>query len=305
MNKPATDLTIVDRHVPYGIRAWGCKTLRRIRGCPMLRCSKVVVAVTVTLLGYGAGGRSASAEEPLESVDSVNIVGFQQKALPAPGTVDLVAIPFAASSLHDVFGTHSFFGSATPGGADRLRLWDPGQQRYINVGVGPDGRFYRQTQQGTWVDPAEEYTAPVEEPSGFWIQSASGAPSGRQVTMVGDVVLDEELAYHFFEGVHIVTYPFSSSMPLQEMGFSESGATGSATPGGADRIRVWDRDSQSYSNFGLAPDGNWYRQTSSGTWVDPAQQATRIFEAGEAFFYFSQGTFTWIIANPYLSALED
>ena len=248
---------------------------------------------------------SVHAQE--QSVYSVNIVGFQSMDLPEGGKLDLVASPFESggNTLSEIFGTEALTGSESPGGADRLRFWDPSEQTYVNVGVGPDGNFYRQTAQGSWVTPLEQVDFPMDLTEGVWIVGAASAPEGRKLTLAGDVVMDDELSYNFTEGLHMVAYPFSSSIALQDMNFFESGASGAESPGGADRFRAWDRSAQTYVNYGLGPDGQWYSQTAAGAWVIPLEPSTYVLEPGQAFFYFSQGSFTWDVSNPYLSSLND
>ena len=243
---------------------------------------------------------SVHAQE--QSVYSVNIVGFQKVELADQSQFSLMSVPFdiGDGTLGDIFGTNTLYGSASPGLADRLRFWDTAEQVYVNVGVGPDGKFYRQTSGGGWVSPLEEVNFEVELGEGFWIVSSGEAGSDRDVILAGDVIADESFSYNFFTGFHVLAFPFSAPIDLQDTSFASSGASASAAPGAADRVRVWDRDEQAYVNYGLGPDGNWYLQTSAGAWVSPLELADHTLQPGEAFFYFAQESFTWTEPNPYL-----
>ena len=248
---------------------------------------------------------TSQAEE--DAVFSVNIVGFQKQQLPEPGKFDLVASPFVvgSNSLRDIFGTNSLFGSSSAGTADRIRIWDPINQNYVNVGVGPGGKFYMQTPQGAWVSPLQEVDDAVPLTEGFWIVSSPSSPQEREITFVGNVVLDESASHELVAGFNILSYPFSSTVGIQDLQFFESGATGDGSAGNADRLRVWDRQSQSYINFGLGPNGKWYLQTSQGAWVSPLVESTHVFEPGESFFYYAVNPTTWTLQNPYRAALID
>lgn len=267
---------------------------------------KSTVSILSVALALGFGLIVASPAQAGESVYSVNIVGFQTKELPEPGQFDMISAPFDKdeNTLEDVLGG-LLIGNAVEGGADRLRFWDADQQVYVNVGVGPDGNFYLQDAQGNWVEPFEQVNFELVRGEGLWLAASAAGPSERSITLAGDVVMDDEVLYQFFEGFHLVANPFSTPIALQDMMFAESDASGNAVEGAADRVRAWSTVNQQYQNYGLGPDGKWYKQDSSGNWQDPFVEAEKVFEPGEAFFYFAQDDFDWILENPYAAALND
>jgi hypothetical protein len=246
------------------------------------------------------------AQADSNSVFSVNIVGFQQRAIPDGGQFDMISAPFntASNTLIEIFGTNTLYGNNAPGSADRLRLWDPVQQMYVNIGVAGNGRFYRQTASGSWVSPLEDVSDwTVFETEGWWLLSGALSPTERNITFSGDIVTDATLTYNMHPGFHLIAYPFSVPMALNSMSFAMNGASANNAPGTADRVRVWDSINQSYINYGLAGNGIWYRQTATGSWVSPLEEATHIFQPGEAFFYYSHNSFEWEENNPYISEL--
>ncbi len=269
-----------------------------------MRMKLKLLLTAATIVGITA---AAQAQEE-EAVYSVNVVGFQKKELPDASQFDMYAAPFytPGNTLIEIFGTNSLYGNNSAPLADRLRLWDPNQQIYINIGVAGNGRFYSQTADGNWVSPLDDVSEmPLFPYEGLWIASSSQAPSDRTMTFAGDVVMDEDILYPFHPGFHLIAYPFSSSIPLQEMAFEESGAAKNNSAPLADRIRVWDSDSQSYVNYGLAGNGTWYLQDADGNWVSPLVESTHVIQPGDSFFYFSQGSYTWEEENPYLLSVQE
>jgi hypothetical protein len=243
-----------------------------------------------------------------DAVYSVNILGVQKVDLPEANQFRMSAMPFVAGSntLIEIFGTNQLKQGSTPASCDKIRIWNAASQQYVSMAQGPDGNFYYLTDSGAWdFGPGVANNYVLNDGDGFWIVSGSGASSSRELAMVGDIISEPTNEVSIVAGYQILTFPFSCEMPIHDTSLVGSGATSSSTPGGADRIRVWNAGTQTYEGYGLAPDNQWYLLTSSGAWDPGYVVSTHVFTPGEAFFYWAQTPFTWEELNPYSSVFEE
>lgn len=256
------------------------------------------------LISFLASTPTLHAQE--DSVYSVNIIGVQKVDLPPANQLRMASMPFVAGSntLIEIFGTNQLKQGSTPAACDRIRFWDASEQAYVSVAQAINGVFYYLSGEGWAPGYPEANDLAVEDGDSFWIVSASDAGSGRQLAMVGDIISEPTNSVPVVAGYQLLTYPFSCEMALSNTTLIACGATSASTPGGADRIRLWNSELQAYEGFALAPDNKWYKLSGNG-WQIPYTVSTHVFTPGEGFFYWAQNPFTWAEPNPYPDAFGD
>jgi len=255
------------------------------------------------LLAASVAFLPATSQAEEDAVFSVNIVGFQRQELPDAGQLILSAPPFRVgqtNTLLGVFGTNSLQKSDTLTQCDRIILFDSVGQKYNTWAQAADGKFYRANTLSEWNNGTFTGDPDIPQGEGFWIRSAS---SGRSLNYVGNVAIDDSVSIELRAGLHILAYPFSSEVNVQELGFSSS-ASRSDLLTSADRLSIFENGS--FRTYALASDGLWYSANTLSEWNDlNAQPAQLVINPGEAFFYTARQPFTWVETNKYYNLMME
>lgn len=238
-----------------------------------------------------------------DSVYSVNVVGFQKTELPPSGQFILAAPPFQTgepATLLSIFGTNTLRQNNNYLNCDRVILFNTDEQTYQTWAQWTDGVFYRANNASEWA--AGISGNPELSPgTGFWILSSSSSTTNT-LTFVGDVILDEEIGVNILEGLHILGYPFSSEIAMQESGFAGSGATANNNYLSADQISIYQNGQ--YQTYAVWTDGQWYRANNASEWA-AGILSDEIILPGQGFFYRARNNLTWTETNRYLEAVNN
>ena len=256
----------------------------------------ITTALTVGLIatiGF-AGAQTLHAQE---SVYSVNVVGFQKVDVSAAnqGGLGLMSMPFDKDSpyIDRVVGTNGTAGS-TAFTADNVIMFDTDTQtmRTFWLFSHTNPEFDRR-----WRDSAGFATNVFIPPgTGYWYRNRA-EDDDHTVTLVGDVVMDDEIAVPIIEGLQILSYPFSSSAVLDNMDLT-NGAAGS-TAFDADNVIIFDNDSGMFKTYWLFSHTN---PEFDRRWRDSSGFATNVYiNPGEGFWYRSRSetSFEWTASRPY------
>lgn len=226
---------------------------------------------------------SAYAETP---VYSVNVMGFQKIPVPAQG-LNIAGAPYKrpSSEINDVIGDQLTPGVDISTG-DTVFFFDPASQSYRISYLYNDGG------QGVWRDSFSNQTAtnPVPPGVGFWIKSNQGVPQDLYVS--GNVVTNATYSQAVYPGLQLLSYPYSSRIPMNEMALAGAAKKGSSLSS-SDVIYLWDVNAQQFVIYFYYTDG---------TLVDFAtgEAATNALQPGAAFWYKHIGSgFTWVETNRY------
>jgi len=235
-------------------------------------------------------------------VSSANVVGYSQLPLEPGGVFYLTTCNFVAESntLVDIFGTNQLAQSGSIGSCDRVVRWDPDTDTYQTYAQYTDGNFYKANSQ------IEFNGSPVVNPQiplgeGLWIISSDTASSTNTISFSGDVVSVETQTVDVVSDFQILSYPYSSDIPLNDTAFNDSGATKSDTYSLCDKIAVW--ENPTYQSYGLAADGNWYKANDAVEW-NTAPLATNDIALSQGIWYIASGGFSWVETNRYMSVFE-
>ena len=219
-----------------------------------------------------------------------NIVGYQRVGIPSNGFA-LVSSPFDAgtnASVQEVVGPQ-LTGNTGIAAADQILFWDQQASKYVQL--------YLHSILEQWVDtsaiPNIIATNEIANGQGFWFGSVQS--SNQSVVIVGDVVVDDAITNAITPGLQLLSYPYSTDIPLNESGLTNGLGGGFAD---SDHVVIWDASTQTYKQFYLHPTLKLWVDTS----VVPNIIATNILHTGEGFWYernVTAGNFDWIEDRPY------
>jgi hypothetical protein len=257
----------------------------------------ITLAAAITIVASMAYAAS-------NEVYSVNVVGFQKKELPPGGAYILTACNFetgSSNTLLSIFGTNTLVQDNNYAACDRVMIYDPATQTYQAWAQWTDGVFYKANDPTEWnAGIAGNPEVPVGE--GFFITSSGSATTTNTITYVGDVVMAETQSTTIVEGYQIISYPFSSDIPLQDTKFFADGAAADNNYAACDRVHIYENGA--YQAYAVWTDGQWYKANDPTEW-NAGILATNDLKVGEGFFYEAQGAITWTETNKYLQSIQN
>lgn len=216
---------------------------------------------------------------------SANVIGIHRVDVPAGG-VAMLSAPFVRgdNSLDAVIGTQ-----AEPM-QDAVRTWDGASYRkYLLFPPINDAR------SNTWVSAQNFLAAGVTMAPGTGIIFENSQDIVRQIVVAGDVVSEDSITIAIPTGIHLVSYPFSCSIGLNETTLTTAAKRG-------DSILVFDAQSQAYRRFmyfGEIPGDvlRSYKWLSAQTYL-PTDQVLPI---GSSFLYENndEETIVWTEERKY------
>lgn len=231
-----------------------------------------------------------------ESVYSVNIVGFQRLDIVSPesGGLDLIANPFdkEESYIDLVVGTNGTAGT-TAATADNVTLFDTTTQtmRTFWLFEHSNPEFNRR-----WRDTSGFATNVYLTPGmGYWYRNRG--ETSRDITLVGDVVMDDEISMVIVPGLQILAYPYSTSVILDDLSLT-NGVAG-VTAATSDNLTVYNAETQSFQTYWLFEHAN---PDFDRRWRDVSGFATNVvINPGQGFWYRSrsESSFEWSETRPY------
>ncbi len=260
----------------------------------------------LSLVLVGIIGAAAVAQ----AVNSVNIVGVDTLTL-KPGERVIAAAKFyseggdGTNTLIGVFGTNKLVQAGNYLNCDRVTVYDSSVSSYQSYAQFTDGHFYKCNNAAEW----ENTSLPIQddvvlEPGGaFWLVHPEGEGTN-EVSLLGEVLggSTDTQDVAIVEGYQMVSYPYATEIAVQDL--TPANATGAGNYLNADRIIVWQADTQTYQAYALFDDdGKWYKANNAAEWENTSLPPTdRVIGIGEGFWYVSQSGFTWSEGCPYSTA---
>ena len=163
------------------------------------------------------------------------------------------------------------------------------EQKWGNYWQQPDGVFY---DTATFAPS----NAPLVPGQMFFVLTPDASTTTNTLPLMGEVVTVVIQKIDIVPGLNGISYPFSSSVELQDTTFLADGGTSAFFPGDADQIWVLPA-SGSWKNYFLNADGSWYDSDTFSPVTDTA------LDLGQGFWYEAKGAFTWSETNKYLNNL--
>jgi hypothetical protein len=244
----------------------------------------LIAGVAVTAVSYAA----------TNVVTSANIVGYVQTQSPANNGFKMIAaLPFDATqdtvSIQDFIANKGVLTASTNlASADKILIFD-GVYSIFGLYAGATSNYWMKSGFAWTIPtfPKTPATNRLARGSAVWIQAGAGAPS-TNVTMSGDVYMDNTFTVNVSAGFNMIAYPYCSSIKLTDLVISN--ATASTNLDSADKIMIFDGV---YSTYGLyAGAGSNYWMKSGAAWIVPAfpkTAATNEINFGSGF-WFRTGT---------------
>ena len=253
----------------------------------------------------------AIGAQAADSVTSVNIVGYNSLTLEA-GKRYIVSAPLydpagdGTNTLASVFGQDQLVQAANYANADRVILFDTVAGLYQSYAqYDGDGNFYKCNSAAEWEDinAVAQNDKALEVGGSFWIVHPA-AEADSEISLLGEVLggASDTQAVAIVTGYQLMSYAYAADVAIQDLEFD--GVTAAANYANADRIVVWQSDTQSYQTYGLYDgDNKWYKCNSAAEWEDiNAVPTTREISLAEGFWYISKSDFTWSEVCPYSQA---
>jgi len=245
---------------------------------------KFLTTIAVTALISGVSFADSNV------VSSANVVGYVQTETPAAGSFNIVSlVQFSNGSntvhIQDAIGNMDVLNaSAAWNNADKLITWNGGYLKY-GLYQPASGDAYWMASGAGWSIPALASAADVElkRGEGVWYLTGTGG-SSTNITVSGDVFLDDTFNVDLVGTLTLLSYPYSSDINLTNMVVSN--ATASATWVDADKVIVWNGG---YVKYGLyqPASGDAYWMASGAGWSIPAlaSPADVSVGLGQGFWY--------------------
>jgi hypothetical protein len=159
-------------------------------------------------------------------------------------------------------------------------------------------RFMLRSADSNWwtveASPKRATNVFLNPQTGFYIIDQKSTSQTEIVVLSGDVVDDPVVTNALLQGMNLVSYPFSSSIDLNNTGLTNGRAGKSELS--SDIVAIWDPTGQVYRRFMLrSADKKWWTVSASPS------VATVSVGAGQAFFYqrTTNVTFNWVEVKPY------
>ncbi|MDD3276174.1 MAG: hypothetical protein PHP93_03875 [Kiritimatiellales bacterium] len=245
----------------------------------------------------------ASVSPAQSTVASANILGYTKINLAPGGKFRLISASFETAetnTLSSIFGTNQLAQSDFLAGCDIISMWDPATSKYQRWAQWTDGKFYKANDAAQWGNIIEG-DPEVPMGCGFWIASAGSSTETNTILISGNVVSVSTQEVAIVQNYQMISYPFSSSIALNETTFRENGGSASDFLAGCDKISVW--TGNGYQRYALWTDGKWYKANNAAEWGQIIL-ATNIINLGEGVWYEAVTGFTWSETNRYSQVFE-
>lgn len=223
-----------------------------------------------------------------DAVYSVNVIGMQkvEAVPPSRGSYTMIGMPFdqIIPNLDNVVGTNGVANNNSLL-ADQVLIYNP-------TGNPPGFKIYWLAANRRWVSSTGFATNIYLLPGGgAWYLNR--AVTNRQLTFVGDVVMDDAVTNYIVEGLQILSYPFSSPVNLASLTFTNGRANNNSLL--ADQVMI-------HNNLVNPPVFDIYWLSSQRRWVSAKGFATNvIINPGQSFWFQSRtnAVQTWVENRPY------
>ena len=198
----------------------------------------------------------------------------------------LVSLPFHAlgqATFGEVLGDQVNGVGLGPG--DRILKWNRVEQQYDQFTLGKDSKWSDKDGLATTLD-----LGPGE---GFWVELRQSAGAGRDLYLMGEVVLSDSEVQFLYPGLSLFGHAFATPTSLNdESGLAEDGASDGLTPESADK--VIEADGHAYY---------WLSDVAPGpVWKDSdGEEAKMALEPGESYWYWRKDidVLAWQAFRPY------
>ncbi len=236
-------------------------------------------------------------------VTSVNVVGYNKADIPpaaVSGGFNLIGIQFDAfdNTLMGIFSTNQLRAGFSPTQGDRIYIFDPGKGAaggYDQYALRALDMNYYDTSK--WGQPAGITNPVIKAGTGMWLQAPGTAGTTTEVVIAGEVVDVPTQSVAIVNGFQIMSYPYSTEIPLNDTDLMNDGATVGFSPAQADRIYIW--NGVDYDQYALSQAmGGWSKTTE---WP---VLTTDTIPMGAGFWYNAKSGFTWTEPIPYEDALK-
>jgi len=251
-----------------------------------------VVALTayVFLITAAAGVEVTSnivGHHQIELESGRNFVGLNFKNPDADKT---------AYDVQDLLDTSALKGGETAHESDRMFLWDPAAQAYIQLWLLDSGGDFPDL-DGKWWDPeagavAEQEVYPGD---GFFLIVEDAA----NMVLSGEVQDDlESFTHAALDGRSLIASAWPIDIEVNEMKLD--GLKGGETAHESDRLFLWDVKEQKYIQLWLLDSGGDFPELD-GKWWDPEANALaeQEFSAGSAAFIIKRTVDALTEEKPY------
>jgi len=252
----------------------------------------------VTIVAIAAAAATL-AQAQTNQVLSRNAVGYVKIHIPPAGGFNLVCLNFNAiggtnTTLNDILATQLRKG-ALVGQADKVYIYDPNLLTYVQYACRlADTQFHN----------ALNFNGPATNPilrsgQAFWIASASGATTGSDVYIMGEVpdFPSNLVAIAGSSGgtIQQIGNPYPVDMNVNALINTNDGARSGALIGQADRLYVWDESITNYIQLALrTADNQWHYSTNFN-----GAAPTVILAPGDGAWYQAKTNFIWAETKPY------
>ncbi len=237
----------------------------------------LLLVLGVMLVGSLAFGQT--------QVLSRNAVGYVKVDARSNGFT-LVSIPFNAFSntAQGIFGAQLVGG--TPGASDQVLFWDKAGQQYVTL--------YKDN-SGIWRDANTFAVATniIVPGDGFWIRNRR--TTNQTVYLMGEVPDKLTMPTNAIAGVvgfNIIAYTYPTEALFTNLLLFSVANKG--TPGAADQVLFWNKETQSYSTYYASTTG--WRDANTFALV-----SNLVVYPADGFWFRRRGAvgFTWTETKPY------
>ncbi len=267
---------------------------------------------TIRLIALLTIAATCVASAATNVVRSANVVGYIQVVDPASNRYVLISAPFnsgtgTVSTLADIFGTNQLRRAAFAVQCDQVIMWDTIQQKYVRYAQKTNGNFYYTTNFGS---SAQSVNPTVTRGQALWLlaPSATYAPTSRVIYISGNVPDDSSYTNSVVgnsgKPLNFMANPYPVEMDINSLINTNDGANGSSFAASADKIKLWNDETQQYVNLALklnasvpSVNNKWLFATNFGSTVTSAPSI--MVKPGQGFWYQTTNAFTWVEAKTY------
>lgn len=270
---------------------------------------KLVAGMVMSGLVLGAIQAQAAT-----NVYSANVVGYSTFSIPPSNKFALVGVPFTdiagtnATTLEALLGTNQLRSSSQIAFADKVLIWDAVGQAYSMFAIkSADKKFHNAFDATTWNWPATNPT--VRPGDGIWIMTKREAEtnSNTSVAMSGAVVGTSNSTIVIYPGFNLLSHQFTSDLDVNNSALTNSSVKGSSQIAFADKIYVWNPETQSYAIWAMkSSDRKWHYAMDINEWnLGPV---TNKIPVGVGFWYYRMTTtnaFAWAETSGYYNNIRN
>jgi hypothetical protein len=226
------------------------------------------------------------------TVSSANIVGYVQTQTPAEGAYNIISlVQFSdgtdSVNIQDAIANlDALNSSATWDAADKIYIWNGANYAKYGLFQPATGSPYWSAYGLAWAGGSPAVAdVQLYRGAAVWYATGTGGVA-TNVTISGDVYLDDTYEVAVPEGLSILAYPYSSSINLTNLVISN--ATAAATWNNADKIYIF--NGSNYSKYGLfqPASGDPYWSAYGLAWAGGSPAVANVeLNLGQGFWYES------------------